>query len=117
MVTLKEQHERGMRYGSNVPKARELLEEMVHQLSGGLVVMRRLELAHTIEHDIIPLLHQKPQRAPQASSGISWSQVTETDKWRILEMYNDQHCNYQEIAEVIGVSAGRISEYINGQRT
>ncbi len=106
-----------MEYGSNIPKARDLLEEMVRQLSGGLVVMRRLELAHTIEHDIIPLLHQKPQRERQSLSGVPWDQVTQTQKWHILEMYNAQHMNYQQIANIIGVSAGRISEYINGQRS
>ena len=106
-----------MEYGSNIPKARELLEEMVRQLSGGLVVMRRLELAHTIETDILPLLHQKPQREARAASGKPWSQVTVNDKLNITEMYHDQHLNYQEIAEYTGVSAGRISEFINGQRT
>jgi len=97
--------------GSNIPKAREILDE----------VMEDLELLepHQVKHRISMALSHMTRSSPANRASVKSNAITEEILEKIRKLGHeavDLDLSQQDIANAVGVNPGRVSEVLRGRR-
>ena len=94
---------------SDIPQARHLINELIIDIDNDRV--DACDIAHELETVILPLLHRETpiRKAGPRSKPMSKQQIFEIEHiaWKNPEMA------LNEIAEMVGVNPGRVSEVLN----
>ncbi len=96
-------------YGSNIPRARELLGQIASDIGG--------DDGERIRDVVRQYMHQKKQSDPRGHSRRQWREVTEDEKRELMRRYATGDYTLQQLADWLGVGAGRVAEFLNGQRS
>ena len=97
--------------GSNIPKAREILDE----------VMEDLEVLepHQVKHRISMALSHMTRSSPTNRASVKSNPITDEILEKIRALGHeavDLDLSQQDIANAVGVNPGRVSEALRGRR-